>query len=887
MSKVNKLSVKEIFDITNGLFTINDIAHFCLSENTIKEYAELYKKTNGDQGEIKEFLIENENEIDKEKLILMIYYNYQQNLKAIERNLLEDIGNKRENYNRFSKLLGEREKEELFSEKTKRLLRDVDAYIGIPNFDPKSNKILFDIISSKEIYTGKRKNGKKFLQKMQVMESELSDDKENEEKNNYIIYLFQTLLLSDLAVILPDKELGLELREVILNNAVMESKNIVQEHIDEIRSKSFKEYEDLLDSVEPRCYLPELREELIKQSRVIDMDKILLICAYRYEEYTEGEMCTREQLEAVQQYVAFIQKHIENKNTSFKGIIERKSDFSGIEIEYEYNDINKFLSRFIDGVYFSKKQLNDIKKNIMTGKTYISDVDLEIINILDLSNEEIEEIMKKSTNNFIYFIELLKLPEKDIMEEILKMENIPEDLIEYLMQEKRLSIESELDLYYLGKINPEFFKEFIEETKISSKINLQTINNLYINSKKEKDNEDIKNKLNKQIELYKVLNLDEKEKEELEEASEGLIYELAENFDKDNQDLMFYYNNGLITLSTVAQWAGDSEIEKLYQESTIQMQDIEDLYNNGFIKQKTIEKIILDSKPEYAELLAYIFLGYISEETIEKMYMEGRIFDETLSDMFKEGIVSPNKYLELIEKRSKEVLEKHAKIKLEPILYNIPDEKMKINIVDENEMDSTYHYRKNKKTKEVIHPEARRELLRRLGAMQAKAEIEDSGSAFYNYEFFVIPNERGELESNSVVIAERFYKDKELENELATENATYFFQYKDLMVNSNLSKKEMMEDKKNIVFTSSHRIGGWAVSVLYRLAQTRASSDFKDYRKGDERATRVIDELRKMYTDKQIESILEQVKEIDDDQLYTYEEVNSTFSKTSTDDEQR
>ena len=62
---------------------------------------------------------------------------------------------------------------------------------------------------------------------------------------------------------------------------------------------------------------------------------------------------------------------------------------------------------------------------------------------------------------------------------------------------------------------------------------------------------------------------------------------------------------------------------------------------------------------------------------------------------------------------------------------------------------------------------------------------------------------------------------------------------------------------------------------------------FKDYNKGDERATRLIDELRKMYTDKQIESILKQVKEIDDDQLYTYEEVNSTFSKTSTDDEQR
>ena len=352
---------------------------------------------------------------------------------------------------------------------------------------------------------------------------------------------------------------------------------------------------------------------------------------------------------------------------------------------------------------------------------------------------------------------------------------------------------------------------------------------------------------------------------------------------------MFYYENGLITLSTVAQWAGDSEIEKLYQESTIQMQDVEELYNRGLLKQKTIEKLILNSKPEYSELLAYVFLGYISENKIEDMYMSGKIFDETLYDMAKEGVIPANKYLELTEKRSKEVLEKNAKIKLEPDLYNIPDKKIRINEISEkNDNILSYGYAgKIQKNKEIIDPEARLELFKRLGAMKANAIIEDSNNAFINYEFFVIPNEEGEPDANSVVIAERFYKDKEIKDEFSTENATYFFKYKDLMVNSNLSKKEMIEERKNIIFTANHRIGSWAVSVLNKIAQTRASSDFKDYKKGDKRATRVIDELRKMYTNKQIESILKQVKEIDDDQLHTYEEVNSTFSKKSTDDKQR
>jgi len=55
------------------------------------------------------------------------------------------------------------------------------------------------------------------------------------------------------------------------------------------------------------------------------------------------------------------------------------------------------------------------------------------------------------------------------------------------------------------------------------------------------------------------------------------------------------------------------------------------------------------------------------------------------------------------------------------------------------------------------------------------------------------------------------------------------------MVNSNLSKKEITKEKENVVFTANHRAGSWAVSMLYKIAQTMASSDFKEYKKGDEK----------------------------------------------------
>ena len=187
--------------------------------------------------------------------------------------------------------------------------------------------------------------------------------------------------------------------------------------------------------------------------------------------------------------------------------------------------------------------------------------------------------------------------------------------------------------------------------------------------------------------------------------------------------------------------------------------------------------------------------------------------------------------------------------------------------------------------KTLIDPSIRYEFLKLLGAREAEAIIEDENNAFYNYEFFVIPDANGELQANSVVVAERFFKDKETQDAFATDNATYFFQYKDLMVNSNLTKKEMMEGRENVVFTASHRAGSWAVTVLRRIAETLAGESFKDYKNRDDRAGRILDELHKIYTAEEISSILELTRQIDDTGEYIYEEVNSTFSKKNLDEQ--
>ena len=310
------------------------------------------------------------------------------------------------------------------------------------------------------------------------------------------------------------------------------------------------------------------------------------------------------------------------------------------------------------------------------------------------------------------------------------------------------------------------------------------------------------------------------------------------------------------------------------------------LLKEGKISKEVVEQILLIDNITYDELMALILKGAISENKIVDLYMQGRIFDVDFEEMLNNGIISHEEFFAATELRTQEKLEETSAIKLSPILKNIPNKKdIIIDVESEKEEDDDwFKANKDNRRKTLIHPAVRYEYLEKLGAKKADVLDIDEDNAFYNYEFFVIPDKNGELNLNSVVIAERFYKDKETQDEYALDNATYFFQYKDLMVNSNLSKQEMTKEREKIVFRANHRSGSWAIRVLYNIAQTMASSNFKEIKNKDAKAHRALDELDKIYSHEKLMSILDLAGEIDDEEKYTYELIDNSFGVKKSND---
>lgn len=929
------MNLQEILEKTDAIFNPKDILNFCEDKEVIADFVTLYQT---DLKEIEKLLVDNADKIKKEKLVFNLYLNYVDNIATIKAdaeqlayNIVNELNNDPqiikkfggkikiksfEDFKRFinannelliialkfmkdkklsNRILDELEEiadyekekyeEEIHKKNCRNLLKGTDVYLEKIRMGNR-NHLEMTIYSSKEVVDGISRSSKKEIERLNKIDREVGDDGKG------LTCILQCLSLADLEQIIPDSRLGIKLREIILINALAKNGPRSVKDIYDLKNKNYEEYEELLKTAPIKTCLEELRSEIIKNARYIDIDKLLLICVYRYEEYIEEnpDLNYNNYID-FREIIYYIMGKIKNTQIEFEGDMVGNSNEEK-HVKYTYKDAEKFIVRLTDDRYVSKGQINQYRVDLLSGKIKISDIEPEVLQLLDLSNEEYDEVTNNNDENIISIIEIAKLSENAVFLLLNEKKNISKDLFTYVIENEKISIETALELYYNGKFSAEYFDELIYNEKFMDLIDIKLINDEYMSLKLQSKSEekDLK-RLDSKIELFKHVYIDKKHEKEQQEAYNRVMDEIAETFEDEN-DVLYYYGKGLISFEIVAEWCGEKTIKKIYneakndEEKEVLKAKLIDLSKKGIIKNELLEQILLVDKATYDELMALILQGAISESKIVDLYMQGRIFDVDFEEMLNNGIISHEEFFTATELRTQEKLEETSSIKLSPILKNIPDKKNIIidTLSDKEDDDDWYKPDQNNRRKTLIHPAVRYEYLEKLGAKKADVLDIDEENAFYNYEFFVIPDKNGELSLNSVVIAERFYKDKDTQEEYALDNATYFFQYKDLMVNSNLSKQEMTKERDRIVFRANHRSGSWAIRVLYNIAKTMASSNFKDIKNKDAKAHRALDELDKIYSHEELMSILDLAGEIDDKEKYTYELIDDSMGVKKSND---
>lgn len=382
---------------------------------------------------IVKFLKNNEKDINKTTLIMLMLENYLQELRRYQ----YSVNASRENINKIKALI----------EKTREMLQGTQkrVYKLIENRD---KTVHIETLTPQELISGKKeqKNNEKLVE-LRNNGIEIGD----------IIY---SIILTDLGNIICDRDLGDLIRyQIFFNTAIRKGNTVDMSDIIETQEQIEKLGRELTYAE----LLPELEKGIRDNIEYIDFDKLVLCSAYRYIEYLDQvtDIKNEERIEIIRRLKG-ISTYLEGKSVKIEGRIEKlqtqgyEEECEYIDISYRVKDLKKDMEKLEGTTYWGKAKVAEVKQRLLLGEIYLSDIDS---NRLGLSKEELKFLATMSDENYLYIIENGLIDVQEIHKVNAVRETISKECLAQLMEQGYIYDRDLIELYMQGKAKLEDITE--------------------------------------------------------------------------------------------------------------------------------------------------------------------------------------------------------------------------------------------------------------------------------------------------------------------------------------------------------------------------------------------------------------------------------------------
>ena len=547
----------------------------------------------------------------------------------------------------------------------------------------------------------------------------------------------------------------------------------------------------------------ENRLELIEQilardTAKIDVEKLILLCGYKnaktikdaeYEDskdFRNRATIIKSGLEKLSIVLNGKSNYTDDKKKAIKVAIKQQD---GEEpIEYSLFDLEEDAARIlVSGIYASREIVANILEKLISGEIKFNEIDQELLEFIEiyLPEEEKIKLALSSNANLLYMIDNFHLPFSLVTSIIYSLESISREMLVALMDRNAISNEQITELFTLEKISAKDITGYISVEEIIDLYQKEKIDLYKLAELLEADNIDAEN--------VGLLVLESEKEPELLHALDRQILsiqklnELHDNGTMDNigSEYIFkrYINedseNNFTTLVPLF-WG--------FQAGKLSIEQLDELYTKyGVVKEEDLYEAALK--------------GYFSAYKIEQLYLRSLLSDMALDSLCENKIISEEIVEKIKSKLQLDVLKasypfsgKIETVEIEDEILLLPDSKLQRS-AGNGQGGTTIKG-------EGMDPEFKLSVLANLKVPVVKLSEEcfayDKDNPFYDYEFFVITDKDGEINENSIVIAEKLYKSREKREAWAYGDATYIFTLKDLKRIGKKSKaeiKEFMEGK--------------------------------------------------------------------------------------------
>ena len=537
-------------------------------------------------------------------------------------------------------------------------------------YNTDTNRYDINIIDSKELIDGIKINSSANLKRFKEINQDFMESDKTETVG--IEYLLQSIVLTDFNNIFPNEQIGDNMRTLLLENQILKNNVKTRKEIENLKKQNYDEYENLIENNKFHDILSDMKNLLEKYIKYVDIDKLLAISAYRFEESLENEFISIENAPAIKEILNTIIKHTKNNKTLTLSLQDRKNNSYDLkDIEYSLTDIINCVNRFTDDSYIKKSQIEEYKNKINSEELTLFDLDPQYVKIC-FSPSELENIAKLNSQNLQYVSTILQWNKDKILNNIKFQKNCPVELLKDFMTKKIIYPNDIISLYKDNIIDIEYIKNLKEYSNFSNEISASELISLYDNYNKNKSEENNLINYTRYLDLYKEILLNDNPKE-TEKYSLNFMEQMIENYDKRHIDthitqLEEFYKQGLLTLNTIIEWNDPSVIETfltdLYKENIIQLNDVKKFVKNGNLPFEYIKQLVWEENINYEERLKLLEEGWIPEEEIFELYSKALIREDDLLKLSQKSIISKQKTLDIINNTQLQDLEKYSNIVL-------------------------------------------------------------------------------------------------------------------------------------------------------------------------------------------------------------------------------
>lgn len=342
-------------------------------------------------------------------------------------------------------------------------------------------------------------------------------------------------------------------------------------------------------------------EYLEKYPDYFDLDKLMLIAAFRANQYLERATLTEEEKKNFSELLLISKESIKSKGTKVTGLLPNDGNHSE-SFNYSYKLLCRACNRIADnGFYLSSTDELMIRDDIESNPASITEIEPAYLKIMKFTSQEIN-MLCETEGNLKYLFEngiinraqvarvlaSANVPESDFCELVnnnlldassinnyLSNNNIiGEDVFNVLNSRGVFSPEDKLKYYMSGRIELSYLENMSDEEKMALREILSPEELIELYRTPDKNAEYMRYSA-----LYRELIIKDADREEKEEIGEKIIE--ATNGDLEDDDLIKFYEQYLITLSTLESWTGPYLVTRLMREAKLRPADVKEMCKDG------------------------------------------------------------------------------------------------------------------------------------------------------------------------------------------------------------------------------------------------------------------------------------------------------------------